>query len=165
MKNRKVFTLLLTGMLTLSMGSTVYASGTDAAIAEAQAEKQAAQEGLAQVQNSIGSLESKKQELESYLADFKTHSMKILPTAFLNCSIQAAEKEDELNKVKNRNLRRRRRLRADQYESMKLRIAYMYENAGTSALETLLSSESLAEFLNRAENAIQISTYDRKYAG
>ena len=40
MKNRKVFTLLLTGMLTLSMGSTVYASGTDAAIAEAQAEKQ-----------------------------------------------------------------------------------------------------------------------------
>ena len=69
MKNRKVFTLLLTGMLTLSMGSTVYASGTDAAIAEAQAEKQAAQEGLAQVQNSIGSLESKKQELESYLAD------------------------------------------------------------------------------------------------
>ena len=38
MKNRKVFTLLLTGMLTLSMGSTVYASGTDAAIAEAQAE-------------------------------------------------------------------------------------------------------------------------------
>ena len=44
---------------------------------------------------------------------------------------------------------------------MKLRIAYMYENAGTSALETLLSSESLAEFLNRAENAIQISTYDR----
>ena len=60
---------MLTGMLTLSMGSTVYASGTDAAIAEAQAEKQAAEEGLAQVQSSIGTLESKKQELESYLAD------------------------------------------------------------------------------------------------
>ena len=59
MKNRKVFTLLLTGMLTLSMGSTVYASGTDAAIAEAQAEKQAAQEGLAQVQNSIGALRAR----------------------------------------------------------------------------------------------------------
>ena len=48
MKNRKVFTLLLTGMLALSMGNPVYASGTDAAIAEAQAEKQAAEEGLAQ---------------------------------------------------------------------------------------------------------------------
>ena len=63
MKNRKVFTLLLTGMLTLSMGNPVYASGTDAAIAEAQAEKQAAEEGLAQVQSSIGTLESKKQDL------------------------------------------------------------------------------------------------------
>ena len=58
-------------------------------------------------------------------------------------------------------LKKAKKASADQYESMKLRIAYMYENAGTSALETLLSSESLAEFLNRAENAIQISTYDR----
>ena len=159
MKNRKVFTLLLTGMLTLSMGSTVYASGTDAAIAEAQAEKQAAQEGLAQVQNSIGSLESKKQELESYLA-YLNAQYEDLTNSISELSIQAAEKEDELNKVKT-ELEKAKKASADQYESMKLRIAYMYENAGTSALETLLSSESLAEFLNRAENAIQISTYDR----
>ena len=99
MKNRKVFTLLLTGMLTLSMGSTVYASGTDAAIAEAQAEKQAAEEGLAQVQSSIGTLESKKQELESYLADLNAQ-YEDLTNSISELSIQAAEKEDELNKVK-----------------------------------------------------------------
>ena len=159
MKNRKVFTLLLTGMLTLSMGNTVYASGTDAAIAEAQAEKQAAEEGLAQVQSSIGTLESKKQELESYLADLNAQ-YEDLTNSISELSIQAAEKEDELNKVK-KELKKAKKASADQYESMKLRIAYMYENAGTSALETLLSSESLAEFLNRAENAIQISIYDR----
>ena len=33
---------------------------------------------------------------------------------------------------------------------MKLRIVYMYENGGNSMLETLLSSESLADFLNQA---------------
>lgn len=159
MKNRKVFTLLLTGMLALSMGNPVYASGTDAAIAEAQAEKQAAEEGLAQVQSSIGTLESKKQELESYLADLNAQ-YEDLTNSISELSIQAAEKEDELNKVK-KELKKAKKASADQYESMKLRIAYMYENAGTSALETLLSSESLAEFLNRAENAIQISTYDR----
>ena len=176
MKNRKVFTLLLTGMLALSMGNPVYASGTDAAIAEAQAEKQAAEEGLAQVQSSIGTLESKKQELESYLADLNAQ-YEDLTNSISELSIQAAEKEDELNKVKKYLKDPEKieeinedtfdldmlteKLSADQYESMKLRIAYMYENAGTSALETLLSSESLAEFLNRAENAIQISTYDR----
>lgn len=160
MKNRKVFTLLLTGMLTLSMGSTVYASGTDAAIAEAQAEKQAAQEGLAQVQNSIGSLESKKQELESYLADLNAQ-YEDLTNSISELSIQAAEKEDELNKVKT-ELEKAKKASADQYESMKLRIAYMYENAGTSALETLLSSESLAEFLNRSRRMrSRFPTYDR----
>ena len=116
--------------------------------------KQAAQEGLAQVQNSIGSLESKKQELESYLADLNAQ-YEDLTNSISELSIQAAEKEDELNKVKT-ELEKAKKASADQYESMKLRIAYMYENAGTSALETLLSSESLAEFLNRAENAIQI---------
>ena len=159
MKNRKVFTLLLTGVLTLSMGSTVYASGTEAAIADAQAQKQAAEEGLAQVQSNIGNLEGKKQELESYLADLNAQ-YEDLTNSISELSIQAAEKEDELNKVKT-ELKKAKKASADQYESMKLRIAYMYENAGSSALATLLSSESLAEFLNRAENAIQISTYDR----
>ena len=159
MKNRKVFTLLLTGMLSFSMGSNVYASSTEAAIVDAQAQKQAAEEGLAQVQSSIGSLESKKQELESYLADLNAQ-YEDLTNSISELSIQAAEKEDELNKVKT-ELKKAKKASADQYESMKLRIAYMYENAGSSALATLLSSESLAEFLNRAENAIQISTYDR----
>ena len=104
-------------------------------------------------------LESKKQELESYLADLNAQ-YEDLTNSISELSIQAAEKEDELNKVKT-ELTKAKKASADQYESMKLRIAYMYENAGTSALETLLSSESLAEFLNRAENAIQISTYDR----
>ena len=44
---------------------------------------------------------------------------------------------------------------------MKLRIQYMYENGGTSALETLLSSKDLAEFLNNAESVSKISQYDR----
>ena len=159
MKNRKVFTLLLTGMLTLSMGSTVYASGTDAAIAEAQAEKQAAQEGLAQVQNSIGSLESKKQELESYLADLNTQYEELTNT-ISELSIQAGEKENQLKQIRA-ELKKAKKAEKKQYEDMKLRIQYMYENGGTSALETLLSSKDLAEFLNNAESVSKISQYDR----
>ena len=154
---KKVFSLLLAGMLTFSMGTTAYA--TEDAIADMQAQKQQAEAGLAQTQANIDSLQSKKQELESYLADLNAQ-YEDLTNSISELSIQAAEKEDELNKVKT-ELEKAKKASADQYESMKLRIAYMYENAGTSALEILLSSESLAEFLNRAENAIQISTYDR----
>ena len=126
MKNRKVFTLLLTGMLTLSMGSTVYASGTDAAIAEAQAEKQAAEEGLAQVQSSIGTLESKKQELESYLEELNAQYTD-LTNSVSELGIQAAEKEEEL-KTLNTQLEEAKATADKQYQDMKKRIVYMYEN-------------------------------------
>lgn len=49
-----------------------------------------------------------------------------------------------------------------QYESMKLRIKYMYEKGDSSFLDLLLQSESMAELLNRAEYIAKISEYDRK---
>ena len=140
---KKVFSLLLAGMLTFSMGTTAYA--TEDAIADMQAQKQEAEAGLAQAQANIDSLESKKQELENYLSDLNTQ-YEDLTNAISELSIQAGEKEDELNK---------------QYDDMKLRIQYMYENGGTSALTTLLSSKDLSEFLNNAENVAKISQYDR----
>ena len=48
---------------------------------------------------------------------------------------------------------------------MKLRIQYMYENGQTGLLESMMQSESIAELLNRAEYASQITSYDRKIAG
>lgn len=49
-----------------------------------------------------------------------------------------------------------------QYESMKLRIKYMYENSNLSMLEMVLTSSCLAEFLSRSENFIKIKEYDRE---
>lgn len=49
----------------------------------------------------------------------------------------------------------------EQYEMMKLRIKYMYENSSVSALDTLLTSGNMEEFLTRAEYIRKISQYDR----
>lgn len=48
-----------------------------------------------------------------------------------------------------------------QYESMMLRIKYMYESGNSSLLGLLLSSTCLPEFINRAEYISQITEYDR----
>lgn len=48
-----------------------------------------------------------------------------------------------------------------QYESMMLRIKYMYENGNASLLEILLSSSCLPEFINNAEYIAQVTEYDR----
>lgn len=49
-----------------------------------------------------------------------------------------------------------------QYESMKLRIKFMYERSDDSYLEILLSSSSLADMLNKADYIAKISQYDRE---
>lgn len=155
---KRVFSLLLAGLLTLAMGTTAYA--TEGEIADMQAQRQEAQAGLAQAQANISSLESKKQELENYLSDLNAQYEE-LTNAISELSIQAGEKENQLKEIK-KELKAAKKAAQKQYEDMKLRIQYMYENGGASALETLLSSKDLAEFLNNAENVSKISQYDRK---
>lgn len=50
----------------------------------------------------------------------------------------------------------------DQYESMKKRIKYMYENGNDEFIEILCASKSIGEFLNNAEYITSISEYDRE---
>jgi peptidoglycan hydrolase CwlO-like protein/3D (Asp-Asp-Asp) domain-containing protein len=70
------------------------------------------------------------------------------------------EKEEELKNVQA-ELEKAKQDAQDQYEAMKIRIKYMYENGGSSMLELLLSSNNLSDFLNEASNIASISTYDR----
>ena len=49
----------------------------------------------------------------------------------------------------------------NQYESMKKRIKYMYENGNTQFIEILFESKSIGDFLNNAEYITKISEYDR----
>ena len=159
MRMKKVFALLLTGMMTLSAPAAVFASSTEEQIADVQAQKDAAQAELAQEQANMASLESKKQELESYLEELNAQYTD-LTNSVSELGIQAAEKEDELKTLKAQ-LEEAKATSDKQYEDMKKRIVYMYENGSASMLELLLSSEDLAQFLNRAENIAQISQYDR----
>lgn len=158
MSMKKVLSLMLTGALVISMETGVFAS-TEDQIAAAQAQKQEAQAGLAQTQANISSLEDKKQELESYMAELDAQYNE-LTNSISQLSIEAAEKEDELKKIQLELAKAKKRAE-DQYEAMKLRIVYMYEKGGSSMLETLLASESLADFLNQANNISMMSEYDR----
>ena len=158
MKKRKILSLIIAGLLTVSLGSTVVFA-TEAEIADMQAQKQEAEAGLAQTQANISNLESKKQELEYYLADLNAQYEE-LTNSVAQLSIEAGEKEEQL-KVLRKDLKKAKKAADKQYEAMKIRIAYMYEKGGSSALELLLSSGCISEFLNRAENISQISQYDR----
>ena len=49
----------------------------------------------------------------------------------------------------------------NQYDDMKLRIKYMYEDQSTSIAEAFLTAESMSDALNKAEYVQQVYDYDR----
>ena len=154
---KKIISLLLAGLFVLSNITVTYA--TEGEIADMQAQKQQAEAGLAQAQADISAMEGKKQELEDYLSDLNAQYEE-LTNVISDLSVQAGEKENQLKDIQKK-LKKAQKASDKQYEDMKLRIQYMYENGGTTALQTLLSSKDLAEFLNTAESVSKISQYDR----
>ena len=49
-----------------------------------------------------------------------------------------------------------------QYQSMKIRIKYMYENGNMEFIEVLAESENISDFLNKTEYISKLSEYDRE---
>lgn len=158
MINKKVLSLLAACAVIVSMGANVSAS-TEDQIAAAQAQRQESQAELAAAQANISSLESKKLELESYLNELNLQYNE-LTESISELSTEAAEKEEELNNIKVQ-LEAAKQDEQAQYEAMKIRIKYMYENGGSTMLEMLLSADNLSDFLNQANNVAAISEYDR----
>ena len=71
-----------------------------------------------------------------------------------------SDKEQEIN-VAETDLVEAKAKENDQYESMKLRIKYMYENNNTELIEILVTSKSMSELLNKIEYIQQVTEYDR----
>ena len=158
MKRNRFLPLLLAGALLIFPGEKAFAD-TEDEIAYMQEVKQEAETQLSQTWANISSLESAKQELEIYLDQLNAQYDE-LTECVARLGEQAAVKEDEL-KVLKKKLKRARQNRKKQYQAMKLRIVYLYENGQSTWLEQLLACEDLAQFLNQAENVMELTQYDR----
>lgn len=60
------------------------------------------------------------------------------------------------------DLKKAQELEKEQYEAMKLRIRYMYEQGDSSAVEALLSAKDFSELINKAEYVQKVHKYDRE---
>ncbi len=95
-------------------------------------------------------------ELDSLLGDLNT-SMENLA----DIDSQISEKNQQIADLSNQIAEDQAKA-SDMYDSMALRVRYMYENSrSNSTVELLLSSQDFAEFLKRTSYVVSISTYDR----
>ena len=104
--------------------------------------------------------EQKKADLLDYIAELDLQIMELNDEIErLDADIVTGEEELEQTKV---NLLAAQETEAEQYEAMKRRVQYMYENGGESIFELLLGAASLAEVLNRVEYQKEITEYDKQ---
>ncbi len=138
---KKIASLLLVSVLCLGMAANADASEiseTEKRAEELENQKKAAEGEKASLENQLNGILTEMDETKAKIEAKE---------------IEVREKEEELVQAKiDEN---------DQYESMKKRIKYMYENGNTQFIEILCESKSIGEFLNNAEYITTISQYDR----
>jgi len=139
---------------------TVCAKTTAEKIKEAEAEKKQTEEQKKQTEAKKETLENTKDKLEGYLDDLNDNLTEISENlSELEEQIDAKEKEIEQT---GNELVDAKAQETNQYELMKRRIKYMYEQGEESYLERFLQSKSYADFLNKAEYVEKVEEYDRR---
>ncbi len=155
----KMIAILIGALLTASLAGVVLAD-TYSDIEVAKNEKYEAEQSLSDTNTRIDGMRSEKEELEVYLADVNEQLTQISEELTdLNSQIENKKVEIEMAKAAvNRAVYNEE----TQYADMEIRIQYMYENANTDLLASLLNSESLSDFINRADQIKAITDSDRQ---
>ena len=154
---RAVGAVLVLCMLSVN---TSYAKTTQQNIDDAKEQINGLQQQKEEAQEEVDSISDRKDGIESDLGSLNGELQNI--TASMNeLESDIEEKENEITQAQDELAEAEQRCEI-QYEDMKVRIQFMYENSSASVWQTLLESSSMRDFLNRTEYISQINEYDRK---
>lgn len=109
---------------------------------------------------SVEQLKKNKESAEGEVNSLKAELTKIIGKID-KLERNLIETSEEIDTVKV-ELGDARELEKQQYEDMKLRIRYMYEQGDVSALEALLSARDFSDLMNKAEYVQKVHAYDRQ---
>ena len=154
-KKRRVVAAVLAVALVVTCYHPVAAS----AIKDAQKKKDAAQQSLNEVNNEISEIHSAQSKLQSEMESYDNQMMSLLTDMEILKSDIETQKE-EIDQA-NTDLEEAKQKESEQYEAMKLRIQYMYENGDSSMISAIVGAESMTDLLNRVEYVSDVYEYDR----
>ncbi len=152
--SKKTIAVLLCACLLLVGGVEAFATTAESKRAEAQNQ-------LDSVNSEISDIESQQSALQTEI-DALDEELVMTLTNIDVLEEEIAAKEQELEEA-NTELEEARATEAEQYESMKERIVYMYVNGGdVSLFNALLGANSFADALNRVEMYDAVYDTDRE---
>ncbi len=107
----------------------------------------------------VDKLKQQKQQTEQELGDLQNQWAYLLQQMD-DLELKMANKSDEIDAA-NVKLEEAEKVQAEQYEDMKLRIKYMYEDQSVSLAEVFLTSSDMSTMLNKAVYMQEVYNYDR----
>ena len=159
MRKKTLVSIVLSSFLIVGSTLQGYGATTQEKISDAKARQEQNQSSLQETQQKIKELESKKGESESYLQELNSQ-LEELKNSLEKLQRDYDAKQEELIGLQE-ELEEAKADEEAQYEAMKIRIQYMYENSVNDYASMLFESESIADFLNQAENISKMAAYDR----
>ncbi len=154
MKLKKIiilFTLWVLSICTISVFGTT--------ISNLQNEQKEVENEIKNAQQELSQMEGEIAEVEQQLAKLDIE-LNTAETEYTNIREQLNEAELQLLQAEA-ELVEAIAIKESQYETLKNRLAYMYEYGNTSYVEIILGSDSIYDMFNRAEYVSTIAQYDR----
>lgn len=154
--NRKRLCSMMLALTILVTGIPVSATS----IKNIQSEKAKNESELKNIQSKISGIESQKSALSSEVSSLNDD----LTDTLLNIEVlesDLADKEAEIEQAQ-KDYEAAKATEEQQYDSMKKRIQYLYETGQESYLEMLLTSDSVADLVNKVDYAEELQEYDRR---
>lgn len=155
-----VFVIVLGVSITVQASSASADKVNDKSLSDAQKQLDELKEQLDKAKDLVDDLEKSRDNVKGKISDLNK-SLVNISARITKLEKLLTEKNEEIADTQE-ELKAAEDTAAKQYEDMKLRIRYMYENGQYSYAEALLSSEDFSEFLNSAEYITQIQQYDRE---
>lgn len=168
-KRTVIVAMCMAVMVSFPMHSYALTFGdiTSDAIKDKEDKINAAEEQKKALENSLKELENKKVQLEKEKSNLSNYVKQLdaqlteIELQIAELSLQILDKEAEIAETE-KELQIAVETENAQYEAMKRRIQFMYEQGETNYLSLIFSADNFSDMLNKADYIEQLSAYDRQ---
>ena len=156
MKSKRLAAALLVVVLCFSQFTVAFANKKT----DAQNKKKEAEENLDKKNEEIDKIQKEQQSLQNEIDQLDSQLVQVM-IDLSTLEEELATKQDELAQTQE-ELAQAQADEANQYEAMKKRIQFMYENGDSTMITSFLEADNISDMLNRVEYFNEMYSYDRQ---
>ncbi len=147
--------MIVSAVMVISMAEPLKATS----IQEEQNKQEQLHEEIENAQQILEELDKLKEDTNTYIAEMDL-KMEQLTSYIVELNTQIEAKVKEIKELNEELLSQQKDIDS-QYDAMKKRIKFLYENGQTEYIDMIFNSGDMSELLNKAEYLSKITEYDR----